>query len=587
MNTTDRQQLNDQDLCGAVAMEKLPAPKVMLEASRWLAQKEMSRAKLSQASELAIPFSVFLLLYTFTLCRTVSASGDSIYYLDAIDRGTDLFHRHHLLYNALAWLWMAFWKLLRVQADSAILVSELNAIFGALGLCVFYSILRHRLKADRLTALLGTSLPAFSYGFWFYSGCVEPYIIPLFFLLLSFSLLISEHVDRNKFVLVGFLNGIAVLFHQTYVLFAAVVFLAALYNHRPHDNPWWKSFGYYVLTAVPTAAIPYLLVIFGVVRSKSLKDAWYWTTLYARISSYWYPLAFSTLIKAGIGLGRAFIGSHFIFLTPPIRTLAERVLEGFYLADEAYLVRNLGRGVAYLLLASSAVLFLVLAISLVVRLSYWSSLSLPQRRMVYLLLLWIAVYGSFFFFYSPTNLKLWIPQSVCFWMIFLILLLGPKANPEESSRSVRTILASVATLIFFINFAGSIRFTRDRANDYYYARVAPLVELSNQRDLVIVGRSWILEEYMHRYGKAQVLSLSSVYEKTGASSQSVHRVRSAINDKLAQGSSVFISQEAVDWEKETVEYYGGGIMVFNALWETYRQRWSKKAFQTNVVYVLQ
>ncbi len=537
--------------------------------------------------ELAITFAVFLLLYTATLSPFPSLYGDSVYYMNAIDSGVELFHRHHLLYNPFAHMWIAIWKSLGVEIDSVILVSELNAVFGALCLCVFYRLLRGRLKVDRLTAFLGASLPAFSFGFWFYSVSVGVYIIPLFLLLVSFSLLTSEHVDKKTFALVGFLNGLAVLFHQMHVLFAPVVFGAALSRHRRGDTTLWKSFGSYVLTALPIATIPYLWIIFAVAKPKSLQDAWYWPTLYAHISSYWYPPAFSTALKAGIGLGRAFVGSHFIFAVPAIRASVERMLQGYYLAHQAYVVRNMGKGVAYLLVASSVVFFLLLVISLVARAKDISLLSLRERRTVYLLLLWIVVYGSFFFFFVPVNSAYWIPQSVCMWMIFLFLLLAPQANCGELGRRARIILASVAGLIFLLNFMGTIRFTRDRANDYYYVKIAPLVGLSKPKDLIIIGRSWILEPYLHRYGRAQVLSLSSVCEKTTTTSESIRWVRSAIDDKLGQGGSVLISEEAVELEKETIQDYGSRITAFDALWEVYRQRWKKKESQQDAVYVLQ
>jgi len=115
---------------------------------------------------------------------------------------------------------------------AAILVSELNAIFGALTLCVFYSFLRARLACGRFTAILGTSLPAFSFAFWYYSGGVETYIIPGFFLWLALYALTADHVPAKAFLLVGFLNATAVLTAEMSVLFATVVLLAAWHSHR-------------------------------------------------------------------------------------------------------------------------------------------------------------------------------------------------------------------------------------------------------------------------------------------------------------------------------------------------------------------
>jgi hypothetical protein len=500
--------------------------------------------------------------------------------------GLDLFHHHHLLYIPFARMWVAIWRSLGVGIDSVILVSELNAVFGALCLCVLYHLLRGRLKVDRLAAFLGVSLPGLSFGFWFHSTSVGLYIIPLFILLASFSLLTSEPTDEKRFALVGFLSGLAILFHQMHVLFAPVVLLAAFYSHRRGDATVWRSCGSYLLAALPTATIPYLWVIFSLVKPRSLAEAWHWPTSYARVSFFWYPLAFSTAARAAMGLGRAFVGFHFIFAVPALRAWVERMLHGYHLAHQAYLVRDLGKGVAYLLVALSVVFFVVLAISLLAGVKDMPLLSLRERKTVYLLFLWIAAYGIFFFFFVPINYGYWITQSVCIWMILLLLLLAPKASRGVSDGSAKIILASLAGLLFFVNFMGTIRFTRQRGNDYYYARIAPLIELSTQKDLVIVGRSWVYEPYLQRYGKAQVLSLTSVYTTTWATSQSLQRVQSAIDDTLARGGKVLISQEAVKFEEETIEGCSG-ITVFYALWDRYRQRWNEKETPQGVVYVLQ
>ena len=537
-------------------------------------------------SELAMPFTIYLLLYTLTLSRVPSVTADSINYINTIDSGVGLFHPHHLLYNSLAWTWIALCRLLAIHTDSEILASELNAIFGALGLCTFYSIIRIRLGCDRGTALLATGLPAFSFGFWYYSGCVDVYIIPFFFLLLSFYHLTAEHLDGRTFALVGFLNGMAVIFAEMSVLFAAVVFVSAWYSHRCGGNRLGKSLGKYVMAAVPTAAIPYLWALFSLGKANSLKSAWRWLTDYAHTSKYWSPLSPSSVFKAGIGLGQAFVGSHFLFALPLVRSWVEGKVRGFYLTNDVYLVRNLGDGVARLLVALSVALGLILMISVGVRMFDWPALSLRKQRLVYLLLIWVLAYGIFVLFYVPSNAKYWIAPSVCLWIIFLAFLLGATPNREGPHRWPKVILAIVVAVLFVVNFAGSIRFTRDRDNDYYYSQIQPLLRFSSPGDLIVIGRSWKLEGYLHRYGMVRVLSLTSVYETSGASPESVRQVEYAIEDELAAGGSVLISWEAVVPEQETIRSYPG-ITAFQTLWDSYRRRWITKEFQTNVVYILE
>lgn len=537
-------------------------------------------------TEVAIPFAIYFLLYMLTLSKVPSVATDSIQYINHIDASERFFHAHHLLYNSFAWMWIAIWRQLGVQTDSALLVSGLNAIFGALTLCVFYSVLRVRLGCDRLTALLGTSLPAFSFGFWYYSGCVEVYIIPLFFLWVCFYLLTAKHVDEKTFALVGFLNGIAVVLAQMSVLFAPVVFLAAWYAHRRGDHSVARSLRNYVFVAVPTSVIPYWAALLYVGRAGSFKSAWAWLTLYANQPQYWSAPSVTTVVKAGAGLGQAFLGGHFIFALPGARAWVERVLHGFYMTNEVYLVRNLEKGVAYLLVALSVALFLIVITSLAAGLTHWSRLSSRKQTLVYLLLVWTLAYTIFVFFYTAVNAKLWIAQTLCIWMIFVVFLLGLKVHSGKPARRPAVILAVAVILTFVVNFMGSIRFTLDKSNDYYYSRIEPLLSLSKQGDLVIIGTAWKFQPYLRRYGNASILSLTSVYRTSGASPESVQRVQNAIDNVLAAGGKVVISKEALDPEKETIQRYPG-LAIFGTVWDQYRQRWHEIQAPTGLIYVLQ
>jgi hypothetical protein len=548
--------------------------------------KATAKARSLTWSELAIPFAIYFSVYALTLSRVPSIVTDSANYINRIDSGTDLLHPHHLLFNSFAWTWVYIWRRLGVQTDTAILVSQLNAIFGALCMCVFYRILRIRLGCDRGTALLATGLPAFSFGFWYYSGCVEVYIVPLFLLLLSFDFLTGERVDARTFALVGFLNGVAVLFAEMSVLFATVVFLAAWFSYRNGNNSLAKSSASYLLVAVPTTAVPYALALSAVGRANSVQSAWLWLTDYAHYPRFWSPLALSSVPIACFGLGQAFVGSHFLFALPSVRHWVEKMLQDYYLADKAFLVRNLGSGVARLLVALAAAQFLLVIVALASRLRYWTFLSLKRQRFVYLLAVWFLTYGTFTFFYTSINAKFWIAPTLCLWLFFLVFLVGARNNPEEAGQWPRVILAIVVVMGFSVNYMGSIRFTRDQANDYYYSRIKPLVELTRQGDLIVIGTSWKYEPYLVHYGKAQVLSLTSVCKTSGATPESVRRVQSVIDDELLAGGRVVISEEALEPEVETIRRYPE-MTAFRTLWEGYRRRWSVRGSQTNAVYVLE
>ena len=550
-----------------------------------LDRSETGKARSLTVGELAIPFIIYFLLYTLTLSNVPSIATDSVRYINQIEGGKELFHPHHLLYKPFAWMWIALWRLVGIHIDGAILVSELNAIFGALTLCVFYSFLRARLACGRFTAILGTSLPAFSFAFWYYSGGVETYIIPGFFLWLALYALTADHVPAKAFLLVGFLNATAVLTAEMSVLFATVVLLAAWHSHRRGDCSLRRSLASYIVVAVPTVTIPYLSSILYVGRG-SLHGSWHWLTLYAHRARFWNAPSASALMKAAIGLGQAFIGSHFLFALPRVRSVIGSILPEFYLTHNVYLVRNLKIGVAYLLVILSVCFCAAVVITFAASLAHWPQLSPRNRMLVDLLLVWLATYGAFVFFYTAVNAKLWIAQVLCIWMLLLVALLGRNRVSNSGVRWSNLALVCSVALLFFVNFVGSIRFTHEKTNDYYYFRVEPLLNVSHQGDLVIIGTEWKFAAYLRRYGKAQILSLTSVYDASGASPESLRSVQFAIDQRLAAGANVVVSSEAVEPEKETVQLYPG-IGVFGTLWEAYRQHWCEREYPGGSVYVLE
>src|SRR5205085_5399623 len=101
-----------------------------------------------------------------TLSQNLAASHDSTYYLASIETHQgDYYHPHHLFYAPLASAWLSVWRGLGSQLPTPDVVALLNSVFGALGLGVFYTILRKRIGLSTLSSVLGSMLAAFSFGF--------------------------------------------------------------------------------------------------------------------------------------------------------------------------------------------------------------------------------------------------------------------------------------------------------------------------------------------------------------------------------------------------------------------------------------
>ena len=152
-----------------------------------------------------------------------------------------------------------------------------------------------------------------SFGFWFYSGCVEVHLLPLLFLLATLYVMLAATLTRRHLLTIGFLHGVAMLGHQIHVLFGLVILAALWLRRKQAAIPFGRSTTMYVASGAVVVLLGYGTVLLAFVRPSSFNEAWSWFTLYAHNESYWHGLSVTTLAMAAMGLGRAFVGGHFAF----------------------------------------------------------------------------------------------------------------------------------------------------------------------------------------------------------------------------------------------------------------------------------
>ena len=138
------------------------------------------------------------------------------------DRRFALYHPHHLAYSALARAWLNLLGAVGLGGDPLPRVEALNALFGGVAIGLVWALLRHRARVAPGVALAATAGAATSFGVWFYSVSVEVYVPPLTLLLATLLILTTPRPTLPAMAAVGVLNGLAVLAHQSNVLFAAV-----------------------------------------------------------------------------------------------------------------------------------------------------------------------------------------------------------------------------------------------------------------------------------------------------------------------------------------------------------------------------
>ncbi|HET9137318.1 MAG TPA: hypothetical protein VFO76_11830, partial [Candidatus Kapabacteria bacterium] len=460
-------------------------------------------------TQLLIVFVGFLSLYLLTLSHNLAASHDSIAYINDIDSGRWFFHPHHLLYHmtCVGWLWLL--RALGCNADSSLVVASLNSIFGAASLATIYYILKRFFYSPTSTAVSTITLIGSSYGFWYYSICVEVYIIPLFFLLLGMSFLLKQPLKVGDIVWTGLFNGVAVLYHQSFALIGFAV-LARLYlTPKDYTLTKIKAGLLYGLSAGLVVLLGYLAVIVFNNKETSIGHILSWLTLYAHNdgsatpSGFWNLPSLHSAMKAIVGISHSIIGGQFAFTVPGFKKTFSALLPGHILDDELYLIRNSNLFTAIGLSIVTIIFFSIVLITLCRSARDFKTIITTSKNSLIPIITWLFTFSIFFFIWDPSNLEFWIPQSVIFWLLFDRLLQYRESRYLNKTSSIRIVLP---VLLVIVNFFGSIILLHSRSNDCFFVQSTALANAITPGDIIITEHQWIVEQYYKRFINVKIYS---------------------------------------------------------------------------------
>jgi len=496
-------------------------------------------------------FSGALALYALTLTRI--HTGDALAYTMAVESGDlrQLFHPHHLMYNFAGYLFYLLWRSIGWQGRALLPLQLLNAIVGALGILMFFAIAKRITRHDTI-ALISAALLGVSYGYWYYSLEVEVYIIASFFLLLCFWLTYNrfQMSSPKSCMLIGLLHGLAILFHQTNVLFIFVVLTALVLPTK--SKRLCKAIASYLLSLALSAGLPYLLTGL-VINHYSWGSFAHWIIGYAgQRSPSWGHFGPLSPIKAAIGLGRAIVFN-------------------------GWLLRSLRYGVSMDLgaLASKMMPTLIIALLTIAPiLLRFKRISREHPRLTKLCLVWLISYGLFFTWWQPLNPEFWIASLIPIWMLFSLSLAWTPSGMAESSTVSRCSLfvAVILVLVLFLANLTDIRWHRDPHNDFLAQMATDIRNRTEQGDLIIFPSTSSI--YIKYYGRRQnILSLDYVFDRFSSDkSQGFAFIDREIARTLEAGKSVFISSEEINPSPLRLAEYGLDRDEVNAFWARYERR---------------
>jgi len=488
--------------------------------------------KIAGIPDTCFVFTIFFLFFLLNLTSNFSGPHDSMGYLNDLEKGRDLFPAPHLLYHYIAFQLFHVLRSIFGHVPDYFLAEVVDAIWGCLGLTVVYRIFIHRMKMTRAEAFLGTCVVAFSFGMWFYCSNIEVYMPSVLFLLLGLFLCTKDQLNNRDVILITIVHCLAVLFHQSNVLFTPIV-IWKFWDSRK-TIPFFASLVRYGLISIAVVGGVYFIFGWIVDGNNNPKDFMTWVRGYTTASNYWFPFNLNTLLKAGIGFGHAFFGGHFVFRVKFLETFMNRLFFYHSLDDEAYLVRQLSHGVALLLLVLTVLVGLFMLVSLIRIIVHFRQLYATNRRVMVPLLLFLLIYSCFFFFWMPENLEFWIPQSVVFWIF--VLGMTRQLPPLPGTWKYYRIYGGLAAMIFIINYFGSILWMKDINNDSVYVKIRKVKEVATAKDLIILQDPWLLDDFLEHFTKSKISPVP-------VERKAVQALDASVDSCLSAGGRIYLFTE--------------------------------------------
>ena len=442
----------------------------------------------------AAPFVSFLAIYLATLSNNFSIAHDSINYLLAVTEKGPALHPHHLLYQPMLRAYSSAVSSLGLGVSMSHWLEGLSAIAGAFTLQGGYLILRHRLGVGRATALFAVCASGFSFAIWYYSVAIEIYIFPLALLTWAFYLLSSPKLGWGSVVLAAGLHAIAILTHQLAILFSCVPIVALMSRPGVSLSKRARTLALYSVVGTMLVWSVYLGIAAHLGRLDSVQEFAGWFLGYLTRDDYWSPASSKTVFLAVAGLGRAFVGGHFLFGLDPLRSRLQSTFSNNSLEDEIFLVRGIPDWALYALCAL-AVCFIVglVAVTLLALRTLWRGESVISSRSLVLLLAWLTPHVVFFIAWDASNVDFWVAQVFIFWILLAACL------EKKQSRSPAAYLALLAATLFVLNGFGSVFPAHDPENDYYRAYVVPVATNLTEADFLLIGDSWPIADHLRFY----------------------------------------------------------------------------------------
>lgn len=404
----------------------------------------------------------------------------------------EIFHPHHLLYGPAGQLSVSIANQFGYTGRADQPIQALNALAGALGVLALWQF-GAVFTGKRWLSLAPALTVGMCYAYWFYATEVEVYTLAMLFIVLSLwalACLEREPIFRHALFLALATAG-AVMFHQTNVMIAIPisVFLLA----RPALRRYFLPYGFISggIVAILYIAVAYL---------SGLRDwdgFYRWVAGYTQTGQWGGYLSFEHLPALWGGLSNTISNQNSLLAI------------AFY-------------GLALLGFATGG-----------------RSLWLVGRVWWGFALVWLILYGTFFWWWEPWNIEFWI---VLLPLWALGMLVGIRANQRIGQLIAGGAL--VLAIALFSAHDAPIRESADPETDYYHHVITALQPHLAPDDLVVT-RGNVLDLYVPFYARHSATYTISV-RKLSFQGDAFWILHTQLQEAYRAGQTIYVDQIILD-----------------------------------------
>lgn len=486
----------------------------------------------------------FALLYLLTLSHTLSVTHDSALFLRPIETLRPALVPNHLWFEPIMTsayrLFMLVWPDIGAQRAA----EAVNALAGAMALQAAYAIGVWRIGLTRRQAALAVTCAGLTYGVWYYSIAIETYALPLALTAWTFYGITSRCARWPVVLACAVGHSVAILCHQSAVLFGAVAIGALL-----SDGRFWRSrliqASAYVVVCSLLVGGAYATAVISMGYGQSVGRAARWSVGHLPRRNFWSrpPRAF---VLAAAGATRAMVGGQFVFAVPSLATRIDQWFPRNDPVDERFFVRTVTPSMAWLLAGLAVVALASMgALMILAAWTIWMDGFHVVGRVTALLAGWLTMYCGFFAFWDPANPDFWVVQ------VYLAPLLAMAILSRVRPAGIQTVLfLSLASSLLVVNGLGTVRLAGDPANDYYAVYLRSVARELEAGDVLILGDHWPIRTHLER------LPVDAVFLSVEIAGVSPADLAEKVRRFVDAGRRVFVAPDVVEVTSVARTSYG-------------------------------